>query len=292
MVKTHIETEGYKEINGVNIYYKCIGEGTPLFVIHGGPGLAHNYLYPYFSQLSDQFKLIFFDQRANGLSSGDEKEDQITMDNIVDDIEELRKSFNLKELNLIGQSFGGLIALSYAVKYPNKMSSLLILESAAANPESDITFEQNLKTRMSTEDNQQLQLLEQQLADSPQKAEIMVTYFSILFKYYFYDGTQSSKLSMDYLTDQMIKKLFLSGRLIESDPKLLNYLTTIHCPTLIIHGDYDPIPVEDIKLIHNKIKNSELHILKNCGHFAHIEETEMYFKIIREFYQKHLTKLL
>lgn len=283
MINTQVETEGYKTINGVEIYFKTIGTGTPLLVVHGGPGLAHNYLYSYFSELSDQYQLIFYDQRANGLSSGDDDEKNITMFNMVEDIEELRQSFNIDKLNLIGQSFGGLIAMSYAVKYPEHMCSLLILESATANPESEITFEESLQNRMSPEDKKELSQLEEQLGSSLDRAEIMIKYFSILFKYYFFDESKASLLSMDYLTDDMVRKLFLSGRLIEADPELLNSLSVISCPTLIIHGDYDPIPVEDITLIQREIKDSELHVLKDCGHFAHIEKNKQYFTIIREF---------
>lgn len=288
MINTKIKKEDYIEINGINIFYKSIGKGIPLIILHGGPGLAHNYLFTYFSQLSDQYQLIFFDQRANGLSTGDENEEEITMDNLVQDIEELRIHFNLNNINLIGQSFGGLIALSYAVKYPNRLSSLLILESAAANPESDIKFEKILNDRMSPEDNNKLKRYEEQIGNSPNKADIMVKYFSILFKYYFYNEALSAELSLDYLTNDMVRKLFICGRLIKSDPDLLNKLPIIDCPTLIIHGDFDPIAVDDIKLIHNKIATSEMHILKNCGHFAHIEENELYFKIIRDFYHNQL----
>ncbi|MGL1890814.1 MAG: alpha/beta fold hydrolase [Spirochaetaceae bacterium] len=288
MLDMEIITEEFKMINGVNLYFKTIGKGIPIIVVHGGPGLAHNYLFTYFSQLCDQYQIIFYDQRACGLSTGDETEKDITMENFIEDIEGIRKAFGIDKVNLIGQSYGGLITLSYAVKYPQNMGSLLILESAAANPESDIQFELIIDKRKSQFDKTQLSKFENELEFSNAKSEIMKKYFMILFKYYFFDESFLSELSLDYLTDKMVDKLFLSGRCIKSDPNLLKLLPIIKCPTLIIHGDYDPIPVEDIRLIHNAIVQSQFIIIKDCGHFAHIEKQSQYFNEIRKFYNKYI----
>lgn len=185
--------------------------GIPLLVVHGGPGLAHNYLFDYFSQLSDDYQIIFYDQRSCGLSSGEDFVVDLTMTNFVEDIEAIRKKFNIIELNLIGQSFGGLIALSYGVKYPNNLSSLLILESAAVNKESDANFELNINERMSDLDRDQLSKYDKVLEKSNFKSEIMINYFNILFKTYFFDQKYLMDLSFDYLTDKMVEKLFISA---------------------------------------------------------------------------------
>jgi proline iminopeptidase len=62
---------GYIQTNGINTFYKILGEGEPIIVVHGGPGMAHNYLLPKFKRLAKNFKVIFYDQRACGKTSGE-----------------------------------------------------------------------------------------------------------------------------------------------------------------------------------------------------------------------------
>jgi 2-succinyl-6-hydroxy-2,4-cyclohexadiene-1-carboxylate synthase len=64
---------------------------------------------------------------------------------------------------------------------------------------------------------------------------------------------------------------------------LYDKIKAIKCPVLIIHGDYDVIPTEAIERIGKEIENVEVHIVKNCGHFVHIEKPEFYFNTIQEF---------
>ncbi len=61
----------------------------------------------------------------------------------------------------------------------------------------------------------------------------------------------------------------------------------ITCPTLIIHGENDPIPNTAIKRMAETIQKSELHIVGNCGHFVHIENPKKYFQLIKEFISKY-----
>ena len=182
MVKRVIAEEGFKNINGVDLYYKSIGSGTPLVIVHGGPGLAHNYLFSYFSRLSDNFRVIFYDQRASGKSNGHENPTEVTMSNFVEDLEGIRKVFGIEKLHILGQSYGGVIALSYAVKYPEKMGSLLLLESSTVDSESDKIFEETLNNRLSEKENNQLSSLMIKLEETSSKAKLMKEYFNILFR--------------------------------------------------------------------------------------------------------------
>lgn len=280
--------EGFKCINGIDLYYKSIGSGTPLVIIHGGPGFGHQYLYSYFSRLSDQYKIIFYDQRASGKSNGDENPSDVTMENFVEDLEGVRKAFQIEKLHILGQSYGGVIALSYAVKYPEQMGSLLLLESSTVDEESDRIFDNNLNTRLTEKESEKLADLLIRLEKTSSKARIMKEYFEILFRVYFYNEELRSQLDLTYLTNEMVQKIFITGDNLKARPNLFEYINQIDCPTLIIHGDYDPIPVEGMKKIHTIINNSQLTVLNDCGHFAHIEKTEKYFKRIRDFYREIL----
>ncbi|MEK7251534.1 MAG: alpha/beta fold hydrolase, partial [Bacteroidota bacterium] len=87
--------EGFTQINGTQLFYKIIGKGTPIVILHGGPGLDHSYLLPQMAELAKTHKLIFFDQRASGKSSVDSDTNSMTMKNLVEDVEGIRKAFKL-----------------------------------------------------------------------------------------------------------------------------------------------------------------------------------------------------
>ena len=102
--------EGFANVNDVQLYYKIIGEGEPIVVLHGGPGFDHNHMLP-FVELANDYKVIFYDQRATGNSTGNVDVNSITVDNFVEDLEGLRKKLNLGRVTLVGHSWGAMLAM-------------------------------------------------------------------------------------------------------------------------------------------------------------------------------------
>src|SRR5688572_792263 len=87
IVASHIhsqDTEGLLPINGTELQVKTIGSGSPIIVVHGGPGLNYSYFLPQLADLSKKHRLIFFDQRASGKSSADLDSAQMTLEMMVD----------------------------------------------------------------------------------------------------------------------------------------------------------------------------------------------------------------
>ena len=107
-----------------------MGKGESIVILHGGPGLAHNYLYEPFKQLSNSYKLIFYDQRGCGKSSGFKQDEIVSIETLVEDLETIRKEFNIDKMILVGQSWGAIIALNYSIDHPNNIKKLLLLEPA------------------------------------------------------------------------------------------------------------------------------------------------------------------
>lgn len=100
--------DGYKSVNGVDHYYKILGQGEPFILLHGGPGMYHDELYPYFIDFAKKNQVIFYDQRGNGKSALDGvNATNFTTDILVDDLEGLRQAFGIEKLNIIGHSWGG-----------------------------------------------------------------------------------------------------------------------------------------------------------------------------------------
>ncbi|MEW6194962.1 MAG: proline iminopeptidase-family hydrolase [Bacteroidota bacterium] len=284
--------EAIKKINGADIFIRTAGSGEPLVIVHGGPGLGHDYLYDSFNQLSDRYKLIFYDQRGCGKSEEFKEEKPVTIDTMVEDLEAIREEFNIDKMNLVGQSWGATIALNYIFKYPGKVKNLILLEPAPGSSEYIQQIQQTIMKRLSKDEMERLT----QIARSPEfktNPEVFKEFMSIRMNTYFFDSSAAKKKKFDYFDNDRVKKFFSSSA--NFGPYLISFnlyekMKTINCPTLIIHGDYDVIPNESIERMGKEIKGSEVHIVKDCGHFVHIEKPDIYFNTIHAFLELYNNK--
>ncbi|HEX9653891.1 MAG TPA: alpha/beta fold hydrolase, partial [bacterium] len=119
--------EGLRAINGTQLYCKVMGSGEPIVILHGGPGLDHTYLLPQMAELAKDYRLIFFDQRLAGRSASNVDSSAITLQNFIDDVEGVRREFNLEKMNLLAHSWGSFLALNYAITYPDHLKSLTLV---------------------------------------------------------------------------------------------------------------------------------------------------------------------
>src|SRR5438105_14066191 len=96
--------EGFIDANGVMIYYKTLGHGAPLMIVHGGPGASHDYFLPYLLPLARHNRLIFIDERGSGKSEKLEDPKGYTVENMVEDVEAVRQALNIGRMSLLGHS--------------------------------------------------------------------------------------------------------------------------------------------------------------------------------------------
>lgn len=118
--------EGFVDANGVLIYYKTVGRGAPLMIVHGGPGASHDYFLPYLMTLARTNKIIFIDERGSGRSEKLEDATKYTVENMVEDVEAVRQALNLGKISLMGHSYGGVLAQAYAFKYQKNLTHLIL----------------------------------------------------------------------------------------------------------------------------------------------------------------------
>ena len=114
-------------IRDVSLFVKVIGQGAPLVLMHGGPGSDHHTMLP-LSPLADRFTLVFYDHRCNGRSEGAEVS-SMTFENLTADADALRQTLGFEKWAVFGHSFGGMVALEYALRYPQSLSHLLLLDT-------------------------------------------------------------------------------------------------------------------------------------------------------------------
>jgi len=273
--------EGTKEINGTQLYYKVVGQGEPILIIHGGPGLNHKYLFHNLQFLTDRYQLIFYDQRASGRSSLTLDSNSVTIDNFIQDIDELRNTFGIEKLNIMAHSWGGLLAMKYAIKHPENTKSLILISSVGASSEISTMANQSLVERFTQEDSMHRAEIIQ--TDEFQKREpnAIESLMKIAFKHQFYNiiflDSLNLSLNKDYIkTSQLLQNLAkdLTKYDFHSD------LKKIQSPTLLIYGSHDPLTELAGTRIHESIEKSEFKILDNCGHFPFIEKKDEFKSIV------------
>jgi proline iminopeptidase len=273
------------KINGTEVNVRIIGKGSPLLVVHGGPGLNHSYFLPHFNKLSSKHRLIFIDQRACGKSAGSLDSTQMSLDWFVKDMEAVRIELKLGKVSVLAHSWGGLLGMLYASKYPESIRSLILSNSLSPKVgEYDRQTNQIVNSRYSKEDSIFRSETLQSKSFRDGDLEVYKLLFKISFKQSFFNKRYIDSLNLLLPSDfiQKRKTLFFMTK------ELSNYdfyfdLRKINCPTLIIHGDYDAIPIELAQNINKSIRKSTLVVIKNAGHFPFIEEKSAFFNRVENF---------
>lgn len=285
------ESEGVVKVRGGELYFKTFGKGEPLVVLHGGPGLSHDYFLPQLIKLAEKNLVIFYDQRGSGRSLNTKiDEEYINSDQFVEDLETLRQSLGLEKFILMGHSWGGMLAMQYATKYPDNLSGLILLNSSPANFKGQKAFidEFAKRTKDILDDIKPLFAFEDfKKLNATQITEV----YRQLFSVYCDDPEKSQKLNLNFngasaqsgfkVMEEMSKTSWLHPS-IDVIPKLKD----IKVPTLILHGKQDIVPLWTAEDIKNAISDSDLVILDHCGHFPFIEQPTLFFETITLFLNK------
>jgi proline iminopeptidase len=119
-------TDGkYITVNGAKLYVVPVGRGDPLIIIPGGPGGAHPG-YRVFDTLAKDNEIIYYDAFGRGKSDTAKDVKEYTLERDIEDVEGLRKALHFDKLNVLGHSYGGLVAQGYALKYPEHVNHLIL----------------------------------------------------------------------------------------------------------------------------------------------------------------------
>lgn len=265
-------------INGVDHYIKKIGTGEPLIVLHGGPGLFHNYLVPHFEKLSKKHQIIFYDQRGCGQTAFPTDTSTISLEKYVSDLESIRNHLKLNQLSLIAHSWGSVIALNYGKHYPEHLERLVLISPAPTTTEFfDATFSNMQKKRKEEDTKELVQLMmsknyEKKDGKTFKKALTLGDKINLnnpdnieqLYAPMSFDETTANHL---LLVNSMMEHLFF-----EYDAK--QDIKAIECPTLIVYGASDNVPLASAEYIKDNIENAQVSVIKNACHYPFFESPE------------------
>lgn len=269
------------KIRDTEIYFDTVGAGLVVdgprlrsqpvaFIIHGGPGADHTIDKPTFSPLSHKLQLVYFDHRGQGRSARGLKE-TYTLDNNVEDMEALRQYLGLDKIVVLGTSYGGMVALSYAVRYPQNVSHLIVISTVADSR--FLARAQEILTERGTEEQK---AIAQRLWDGAfENEEQLREFFKVMMPLYSftYDPNSSQQASNPMILSPDAINVAFGGFL--RSYRVLDQLHKITSPTLVIGGRHDWIcPPEFSEEIASKIPNTDLRIFENSGHLIRVDEPE------------------
>ena len=119
-----------RNIDGRGIHYLDRGQGDPIFVLHGGPGMEFDYFLPFLDGLEAHARLIYIDQPGHGLSERQPPTEGYTMEGAIAAVEGLREALGLQTITLLGHSYGGFLSQLYATRFPDRVARLILVDTA------------------------------------------------------------------------------------------------------------------------------------------------------------------
>lgn len=267
-----------REVRGVSLFERRIGQGPPTVILHGGPGAHHDYLLPGFDALAVGRELIYYDQRGGGRSPVS-RETSVGWREQVGDLEALRQAWGLEQLTLAGYSWGGLLALLYAVEFPDRVARLALVSPAPAWREARLEFERRFSERNLAPE---LQRERATLRESGLRERDPSGYSQKLFELsvaaYFHDPTRARDLTPFRVTGRTQQEVWASL----ADYDLRPHLARLAIPAIVLHGTSDPIPIDTARTLAELLK-AEFHPLPQCGHVPYVEAFEDFVSLLDEF---------
>ena len=261
-------------INGTEIYYEVIGSGTPLLMTHGGLGLDHTAFRPWFDQLSDQFQVIYYDHRGNGRSSREIDYAELTLDQLVDDAAALLDHLGIQSTALFGHSYGGFIAQLFAIKYPERVSRLILANTTPA-------FDYQPAPQGTDE---QLAAFGAAFTRPMESDEDWRTIWGTLCQMYFKAYDAEIGRAMDAGTHYSADG-WHAGLAALATYNTLEKLPTLQTRTLAICGDHDVVCPTGPGggRIHSLMPNAKLVVFADSAHYPYIEEEAAFFDTVRQW---------
>ncbi len=293
------QQEGFVDAHGVLIYYKTLGNGPPLVVLHGGPGASHDYFLPHLLPLARAHRLIFIDERGSGRSQRLQDTSLYTVEGDVEDIEAVRVALHLGKISLLGHSCGGVLAQAYALKYQQNLSHLILNSTFASTREMNAVLARE-KAAMPADKLKRLNELEAAglfgKGELWERGRYLAEYETLAWGPGYFPFLYGARPDSNYdpaagnapTNWELYRAMWGSDGefVIDGNLKSVEYidrLPTIHVPTLIVVGDHDECDPSLSKEMHEKIAGSQLVILPNSGHMNFVDQPEMWQKAVEGF---------
>ena len=278
-----VETE-----DSVRLAFRVEGSGRDtLIMLHGGPGLTGESLWPDLGPLARGRVVIYYDQRGSGYSTAVTGEKRISLRHHVADLEAVRRHFGLERMVVAGHSWGGGLAVRYALAHPDRVERLLLVDPLPPREEPYMDrFSASLRSWMDDSTRKRYQAAVSAENRAPDPAAACRATWAIFIRGYLAEPRDPSRLR---------------GSACAGPPENLDNLVSfytmlpltgwdwrkaareVRVPVLIVHGEADPLPVEGSREWAAAMPESRLLVVERSGHFPHVERPEVFFPAVEAF---------
>lgn len=257
-------------VNGARLYFEVEGthlipdgeimrERPTVLMLHGGPGSDHTTFRPFMSFLSEYAQVIYFDQRGHGRSD-EASPEEWTLAQWANDVVGFLDAIDIQKPLVVGASFGGFVAQAFATTYPERVAKLALLSTA---PRTDAGLSTQTFTRLG---GPEVGEVARRFLSGD--TDIMAEYLQNCLPFYNVRGFDLTELARSISTPAVAHHFFSPG----GEWHTVDFrtrLARIQCPTLILHGELDPIlPMELARELYEEIRPglAQLHIMETAGH--------------------------
>ncbi|MDH3458586.1 MAG: proline iminopeptidase-family hydrolase [Gemmatimonadota bacterium] len=282
--------EGYVDVPGGKVWYRIVGSGpaTPLLVLHGGPGAPSYYLKP-LAALSDERPVVFYDQLGAGHSEAPADTALWRVDRFVRELAQVRKELGLRQVHILGHSWGSMLATEYLLTEPAGVRSL-VLASPALSVTRWVRDADSLKATLP--DSLQAIIAHHEASGTTESQE----YQGAVMEYYrrFLARKQPWSADIDSTFAQFNTDLYgymwgpsefaATGTLKDYDRT--DRLPELALPVLFTAGRYDEATPATVAYFQRLVAGAELAILEGSAHLTMQDEPEEYVRVIRRFLQR------
>jgi len=251
----------------MQLHFEFQGQGEPLVILHGLFGSGDNWK-AIARALADKFQVYLVDLRNHGRSP---HADEMNYPVMAEDLLQFMAQQHLPKINLLGHSMGGKAAMTFALRHPDKIDRLVIVD---ITPRQYSPVHQEILDGLLALDLSKFQTLSQvEAALAPVIPEVEVRRFLLKTLKRTPEGKLYWQLNLASLNNHYHQ---LNGALPVTNP--------FQHPTLFVRGEKSPyIREEDAAAVREAFPNAEIHAVPGAGHWVHSESPEAFLRIVREF---------
>jgi proline iminopeptidase len=279
--------EGHISVPGGRVWFRVMGHGggTPLLVLHGGPGMPHDYLEP-LGSLSDARSVVFYDQLGCGGSDRPRDPSLWRTDRFVEELSVVRRVLGLDRVHLFGHSWGSMLAVEHCLAGALGVESLILASPALSIPRW-VHDASRYRRELPAEIEETLTRHERAGTTDSSEYQAAVLVFDrrhVCRLDPWPAALQRALLNTGeevYETMWGASEFFITGNLKDYDrsPRLHE----ITAPTLFTCGRYDEATPTTVAMYQQRVKGSEVAVFQHSSHMAHLEEKNAYLRVVRSF---------
>jgi proline iminopeptidase len=279
----------------VPLYWAEYGDpaAPPILLLHGGPGASHDYLLPQMLELARAHRLVMYDQRGGGQSRHDDDRAAVGWRDQAADVECVALELGVAPLHLVGYSWGGLLAMLYAIeaaegRIDTAPATLALIDPAPVTRAYRDAFEREFAARQA---GPAVAVLRAELQASGLRERDPESFrhrsFELSVAGYFADPRRARDLTPFRVTGRIQQSIWQSL----GDYDILPALRALRLPSFVVHGQEDPIPLDSSREAARAL-GTECIVLHDCGHVPYVEQPDQLFPPLLAFLRERGASLL